>query len=408
LRGWQILKIWGIPFKIHPNWFLLLLFFSWSISNQVNLAADNIYNLQESWLIGFLSALFLFCSIISSQIFHTFVCLTQGVKIRNITFFFLGAILQTEKDCQNALGNIKIALVRPLFCILTAVVLLLLSYLSETKEQILINIISRVGILNLFLGFLNLIPVGSLDGGVLVQSIIWHLSGNKNKARNFLNKSTLVFSILVLFTGVLILFNASVYYGILLSILGLFGINFAKSESQFLNIEKILQNSNISELKLIPLRRIEFDSNFKEFNRLVSSQNISSNKYYFVTKDGRWDGFLTDDNLKSVSIKKWDKTFVEEFRKPMSDLQSQNENTPVWKIIENIEKTNDGILLIVNSIGLPKGLIDRNRIGYFVLNKLGIDLSGDLMQKLKSKDKYPLGLQLPRIINLMKKKGDIK
>ena len=132
MRSWQIFKIWGIPFKIHPYWFAILFLFSWSISNQVSLSSGNIYNAKEAWTIGFFSALFLLASIISHEILHTFVSLNQGVKIKKITFYFLGAILQIDKYCQTAIGNIKIAIVRPLLCFATAFILLLISNYNES------------------------------------------------------------------------------------------------------------------------------------------------------------------------------------------------------------------------------------------------------------------------------------
>ena len=63
--------------------------------------------------------------------------------------------------------------------------------------------------------------------------------------------------------------------------------------------------------------------------------------------------------------------------------------------------------MVVNHAGLPMGIVDRNRIGYFIFQKLGINLSADFISKFKSKNKYPLGIELPRIIELMKRKGDI-
>jgi len=212
LRSWQVFKIWGIPFKIHPYWLAILFIFSWSISNQVNLTPGNIYNTKEAWIIGFLTSFFFLSSIIFHEVFHVLVSLNQGVKIKKITFYFLGAILQIEKYCQTALGNIKIAVVRPLLCLASALILLIISNYSASQEIIFINIISRVGILNLFLGFLNLIPIGSLDGGNLLKSIIWHFSGSKNKGRNFLNKVNLSLSFLVLIFGIICLFRFNFYY----------------------------------------------------------------------------------------------------------------------------------------------------------------------------------------------------
>ena len=273
MRGWQVLKIWGVPFKIHPYWIVLLFLFSWSISDQINLTSSDIFNKQEAWIIGFFTSFLLLCSIIFHQIFHTYICISEGVKIKNITFFFLGAVLQIEEYCQNALGNIKISLVRPLLCFLTSIFLFLISNLSETKEQIFINIITRVGVLNLFLGIFNLIPVGTLDGGNFLKSVIWYYSGNRNKGRILLNKFTLLLSILFLTIGIFLLFSLNFYYGLILCLLSIFGINISKSDNQYLKIEKILKSKNINELKLKPIRKIEFDLTLNQFNRLIKDEN---------------------------------------------------------------------------------------------------------------------------------------
>ena len=407
MRSWQIFKIWGIPFKIHPYWFAILFLFTWSITNQVNLTSGDIYSTREAWIIGFLTSFFFLSSIISHEVLRTFVALNQGVKIKKITFYFLGAILQIDKYCQTALGNIKIAIVRPLLCFATASILLLITNYSPSQEPIFINIISRVGILNLFLGFLNLIPVGSLDGGNLLKSIIWHFSGSKNKGRNFLNKVNLSLSFLVLIFGIICLFRFNFYYGFILSFLGLFGVNYSKSESQFLKIENILKFSKVSELKLKPLRKIEFDSNFSEFNRLIKIKKDVSDKYFFVTNNGRWTGFVDENILKTVSIKKWERTFVGDFKKSIDSFVSVSYNDKLWKTIERIEETSDGFLLVLNAADIPLGIIDRSKIGNFVLNKLGFNLPSEIINKLNFKNYYPLGIELPRIINSMKKKGDL-
>ena len=407
MRSWQIFKIWGIPFKVHPYWFVILFVFSWSISNQVNLSSGDIYNNKEAWIIWFLTSFFLLSSIISHEVLHIFVSLNQGVKIKKITFYFLGAILQIDKYCQTALGNIKIAIVRPLLCFATAFILLIISNYVSSQELIVINIISRVGILNLFLGFLNLIPIGSLDGGNLLKSIIWHFSGSKNKGRYFLNKVNLYLSFLVLIFGIICLFKFNFYYGFILSFLGLFGVNSSKSESQFFKIENILKFSNVSELKLKPLRKVEFDSNFSELNLLIKSKKDATDKYFFVTNNGRWTGFVDENILKNVSIKKWEKNFVGNFKKPINSFVSVYANDKLWKTIDILEEKSEGSILVLNAADIPLGIIDRLNIGNFVLKKLGFNLPSELLNKFNYKNQYPLGIELPRIINSMKQRGDL-
>lgn len=407
MRSWQIFKIWGIPFKIHPYWFVILFLFSWSISNQVNLSSGDIYNTKEAWVIGFLTSFFLLSSIISHEVLRTFVSLSQGVKIKKITFYFLGAILQIDKYCETATGNIKIAIVRPLLCFATAFILLLISNYNASQDVMSINIISRVGILNLFLGFLNLIPVGSLDGGNLLKSIIWHFSGSKNKGRKFLNKVNLSLSFIVLVFGIICLFRFNFYYGFILSFLGLFGVNSSKSESQFFKIENILKFGKVSELKLRPLRKIEFDSDFSKLNSLVKNKNDASDKYFFVTNNGRWTGFIDEDILKTVSIKKWGRNFVGDFKKPIDSFESVYSEDKLWRTIEKLEETSEGFVLVLNAADIPLGIIDRSKIGNFLLKKLGFNLPSEILNKLNYKNQYPLGIELPKIINSMKQKGDL-
>ena len=189
--------------------------------------------------------------------------------------------------------------------------------------------------------------------------------------------------------------------------MGIFGINSSKSESQFFKIESTLKFSKVSDIKLKPLRKISFNSNFSELNVLVKNKNDLNDKYLFVTNNGRWDGFIDEKILKSVSLKKWERTFIEDFKKPINKFASIYCNAELWKTIEKIEKTNEGILLVINYAGLPLGIIDRNKIGYFVFNKLGINLPPNIVNKFNNKNQYPLGIELPKIIKLMKKKGDI-
>ena len=407
MRSWEIFKFWGVPFKIHSNWFILLFFFSWSISNQINITSSEIYNYKEAWLIGFFTSLIFLCSIILHQIIHTYISLQEGVKFKKITFFFLGAICHTEKDCQTALGNIKISLIRPAFSFFTAFILLLISNSLGTNETLFVDIISRVSVLNIFLGFLNLIPFGSLDGGILLKSIIWHYSGSKKKGKVALNKITLLASILALLFGGFLVLNSIFYYGLIFLIMALFGINSSKSESQILKIESLLKQNDISDLKLKSLRKIEFDLTFKDFDKFAKTYKDQANNYFFVTKNGRWEGFLTINNLKDVAVKKWEYISVDKYKRPINEFPSVKEGAPLWKIIEKIENTNDGNLLVLNSLGIPKGIIDRNKVGYFILKKLGFNIPLELIEKIKSPNKYPLGIELPKMIELMKNKGEI-
>ena len=90
-----------------------------------------------------------------------------------------------------------------------------------------------------------------------------------------------------------------------------------------------------------------------------------------------------------------------------NSFESVYSNAKLWKTIERLEKTSEGYILVLNAADIPLGIIDRSKIGNFVLNKLGFNLPSEILNKLNYKNQYPLGIELPRIINSMKQKGDL-
>ena len=187
----------------------------------------------------------------------------------------------------------------------------------------------------------------------------------------------------------------------------MFGVNSSKSESQFFKIENILKLSKVSELKLKPLRKIEFDSNFSDLYTLLKNKKDASDKYFFITNNGRWTGFIDENILKTVSIKKWEHKFVGDFKKPIDSFESVYSNDKLWKTVERLEEKSEGFILVLNAADIPLGIIDRSKIGIFILNKLGFNLPSEIVNKLIYKNQYPLGIELPRIINSMKQRGDL-
>ena len=87
-------------------------------------------------------------------------------------------------------------------------------------------------------------------------------------------------------------------------------------------------------------------TNFSEFNTLIKNKKDISVKYFFVTNNGRWTGFVDENILKNVSLKKWEQNFIGDFKKPIDSFESVSYNDKLWKTIERIEETNEGILSV--------------------------------------------------------------
>jgi len=113
---------------------------------------------------------------------------------------------------------------------------------------------------------------------------------------------------------------------------------------------------------------------------IIKNKKDASDKYFFVTNNGRWTGFVDENILKTVSLKKWQRNFVGDFKKPIDSFESVSNNDKLWRTIEKLEETNEGFLLVLNAADIPLGIIDRSKIGNFVLNKLGFNLPSEIVK----------------------------
>ena len=124
MEGREILKIRGIPLRVHQSWFLILTLFTWSAQKQLVNVSEIPLPTWSTWFLAFITSLLLFASVLLHELGHSFMALHEGVQVRSITLFFLGGVAKVEKECSNPMGTFRIALAGPLVSLSLAGLLL--------------------------------------------------------------------------------------------------------------------------------------------------------------------------------------------------------------------------------------------------------------------------------------------
>ena len=119
-----MLRIKGIPLRIHPSWFVILILFAWTAQGQISSAVDQPVPFWFSWGLGLITSLLLFVSVLLHELGHSFMALHEGVKVRSITLFLLGGVAQVEKECSTPMGALRVAIAGPLVSFLLAIICL--------------------------------------------------------------------------------------------------------------------------------------------------------------------------------------------------------------------------------------------------------------------------------------------
>src|SRR5687767_12339861 len=92
-------NLFGIPFYLHPSWFLVLGLVTWSYGSGLAGQFPGLGGL--SWLLGLVTALLLFASVLAHELGHSWVALRQGIGVKSITLFLFGGLAHLEKESQT-------------------------------------------------------------------------------------------------------------------------------------------------------------------------------------------------------------------------------------------------------------------------------------------------------------------
>ena len=403
MGSWDVMKIRGIPLRIHPSWFLVFLYFTLSARDQFETLLDGQPSIWNGWVIGAFTSSLLFLSVLLHELAHSFVAIGEGLKVRDITLFFLGGMANLEKECPTSKGSLKIAISGPVVSLLLAFLMILLSNNLSESNFIISNLFKQVGSLNLLIGVFNLLPIMPLDGGVILKSLIWYFTGSKKAGIKVAISSARLISFIAVFIGIFSLLRGNLYIAICFSIIGLFVFSSSKSQSQIIQIQNILSELYVNQVCSRSFRVLEDDLPVKVLSKYnsLNKDNIFNEEWILLCREGRWVGYVNEKILKNISVQNWDKKFLYEFLLPINELPSISEKESLWKAIIKIEKTKDGRLLVLSVSGLPLGTLDRVDIGKAVLKKIGLNLPNQLIKIARKENIYPLGLDLLNIAQSM-------
>ena len=407
MDSWELMRIRGIPLRIHPSWFVIFILFSWIAKEQVIYLSESQVSAWYSWGMGLVTALVLFLSVLLHELGHSYMALREGVKVISITLFFLGGVANVEKECPTPMGNLRVALAGPVVTLILAGFLFYCVSIFQNMSPIFSYLIGQIGYLNLIFGLLNLLPGLPLDGGVIVKSIAWHYTGSQRKGIKFAISTTRFLSIFLLFFGTYLSFKGFGFYALWLISIGWICFVSSRSQNQMLSFQKALLNIKVFEACSRRYRVLEADLPIKKMSKKMSSSSKDFLKPFWllVCENGRWIGYVNESKLKDIPVQYWNNCSVSEFINPLSELPAIDSKMPLWRAILALEKTNKGNLLVLGSSGLPLGTLDRVDIGKSVLKKIGLDIPNKFLISARKQNMYPLGLMLKNMVDTMISSG---
>ena len=216
-------SIAGVEVGLHYSWFLVIVLLSWSLS--VSFLPDRYagWSAPTYWITGIASALLLFVSVLVHEMAHSLVARARGFPVSGITLFVLGGISNLKADARRAKDEFVIATVGPVTSFVLAGVLWLLWLVLGDGRSPLDAVLFYLAFINALLGAFNMLPAFPLDGGRVLRSAIWAVTGSHTRATRIASLAGQVLGIGMMVLGVVqFLWWDNLIGGIWLALLGWF------------------------------------------------------------------------------------------------------------------------------------------------------------------------------------------
>lgn len=425
-EGWQLLTIRGIPLRIHPSWFVILLLATMAFQQQYALSLGRQLAPAALWAVALVTSLALFVSVLLHELGHSLVALHQGVKVKSITLFLLGGVASVERECSTARGALMVAAAGPAVSLVLGFGLLASIHAASHVAPVLGQMVERLAALNLILGLFNLLPGLPLDGGLIVKALVWQVSGSQRRGVEVANACGRFLSLFAVGMGTVLLLRGGGIGGAWLILLGWFGLGAARNQKQMLVVQQALKDLKVRDVAQRRFRVLEADTTLRELSRMrlgtaapiaeagqapaTSPAGPDANgppEWLLVCDRGRWQGVIDDEPLQSLPVQCWDRERVGDHLRPLASLPTIPESAPLWQAALQLEDGNHRRLLVLSPAGLPCGTVERPELGDAVLKKMGLRLPANLISVARRENGYPLGLALGQVARRMVSSGEV-
>ena len=177
LRGVRVARVLGVPVLVSPSWLLFAGFVVFSFGPV--LARQ--YGPERGYTGAGAFAVLLLLSVLLHEIGHCVVARAFGLPVRSITVTFLAGLTEITEPPQTPAREYAVAIVGPMVSLLLAALGWAGRDLFEPRSLPFL-LMTIVAASNGLVAAFNLLPGLPLDGGRVLRSAVWKVTGDPDRA----------------------------------------------------------------------------------------------------------------------------------------------------------------------------------------------------------------------------------
>jgi len=355
-RSIQLGKIFGIPLRLDYSWFLIFIFVTVMLS---------LYILPQDWPslirwgIAIATSIIFFASVLTHELAHSVVSIRSGIPVKSITLFIFGGVAHIGKEATRATTELKMASAGPLSSLVLAGIFYGIYWLSSGFNEYVATFTLWLAYINAVLAVFNMIPGFPLDGGRVLRSIVWLVTGDYMRATRIATLSGYGVSYLFILGGIFMLFflRGGWVNGLWFIFLGWFLNSAVRTTYRQTTLRESLQGFTAQDVMTRDLPWVRRNISISE---LVQGQLLTSPRQYFLVGDGETvEGLLSLNQVKQIRREYWDITTAGQAMTPVEKLNTVRPGDDTINILDGMGEENVEQMTVVRE-GRVIGVILRD------------------------------------------------
>lgn len=319
----------GIPVHADLSLLLIAAILAWSFWLRFEAAASQAVAVTMSVVA---TALFL-GSVLAHELAHALEARRRGLHVEDITLYLFGGATRIGTEVARPADQFALAAVGPWTSIVLGCAFGLVAYAAGVGAlHTVADVAGELGWLNLLLGLFNLLPGAPLDGGRLLDSLVWRVSGDRWRAARVSTRAGQVLGAALAALGVaeVLLLSGGFVGGFWLILIGWFLARAATSERQAAGVRAQLRGRRVREVAM-PAARVPAGASVAAAVR--ACLDVDHGDAAVITGSHGPVGVLTCSSIEHLTSEERQRMAVEEVMVPLASLRSVQQDAPASELL---------------------------------------------------------------------------
>jgi Zn-dependent protease/predicted transcriptional regulator len=356
-------RVFGISLRLHYTWFIIFALVTYQL---VRYAAGQAYSLEQGIILGILTSILFFASIITHELAHSIVATRNSIPVREITLFVFGGVSQITREATRPRVEFLVAVVGPLTSLVLAGIFYGLHLLlAGTQQELAASLMQWLALINVILAVFNLIPGFPLDGGRIFRALVWKRTGDYRKATRIAARFGQVIAYAFIAGGfaVIVFVRPLWFSGLWFILIGWFLHDAARASYQQILLRDALEGVTARQVTDHSCPVVSPDITIEE---VVQAHVLPTGRGCLLVGVGdEFRGMVTAQQMRKVRRADWAQISVRDVMTPAARLKTVDADLDILSVLQEMDAQKTDQIAVTES-GKPFGVVNRDNLIRFL------------------------------------------